>query len=860
MDENTIPSHLSRFLSLLTGVRRQGTGWVAACPCPGHGGGGGDRNPSLAIKLGVDNRVLVNCRVGCVPEEVLHSIGLDWTDLFPNSGSEPPPVPVCSARPPGGTAVERHAAYSAVLGALSLSQRHRDDLRQRGLDDAAIDRNMYRSLRNTDRGAVARAAVQSLGDRAYTVPGIVPGEHGPTLYGNATGMLIPVRDTAGQIVALKIRRPAPATPKYQYLSGPDDAPGPGSPVHVPMGISVGSPVVRVTEGELKADVAAARTGIPTIGVPGVTQWADAMPMLAGVGTVVVSFDAPDVLTKVPVREQVCRFVEALRAAGHAVELETWDPPHKGIDDLLTAGNQPRRLAGSEFEQFLESGITPTIAAVVGMTATNTTVNTATANAAPAIETVSRAPFPTDVFPGPLADYAQKVAAALGCPIDYAAVAMLAVASAAIGLARSINVKGNWFERAGLYAVVVGNPSTAKSPALKTVLKPLFEEQERLYADHTAARRRYEEELEQHTRGAKQARGEDEPPAKPVPPPPLRQLFVNDATVEALAVTLQRNPKGVLVFRDELTAWVRSMDAYRGKGADTQFYLSAWSNEFVKVDRRLRIDDPVVVPRPFLSVLGGIQPDVLPELDLQRGRQDGFIPRLLFAYPATGGARRWTSTQVDEDDEEPWRLAVGWLLNLQPVTPEGSGPHPRALSFAPEALAEFAGFYNQLADEMDAIDFPPHLLGVYGKMQGYTARFALILHLLRVATDPLAPGRAEGPIGVDDVRGAARLARYFLAHARAVHSALRRSTDDRGVEELLAWLRRTGRGGCTARDLSRHGVARVKNTSEAMKLMREAADRGHGMIEVAVPTSGSSGSRAPRFRLTAPVPPDTPDRL
>ena len=54
---------------------------------------------------------------------------------------------------------------------------------------------------------------------------------------------------------------------------------PGSPVHVPLGIVAPALVVRLTEGELKADVCTALDNTPTIGVPGVTQWRGALPRL-----------------------------------------------------------------------------------------------------------------------------------------------------------------------------------------------------------------------------------------------------------------------------------------------------------------------------------------------------------------------------------------------------------------------------------------------------------------------------------------------------------------------------------------------------------------------------------------------------
>ena len=86
-----------------------------------------------------------------------------------------------------------------------------------------------------------------------------------TIAGPNEGLVIPVRQS-GQIVALKVRKHYETDgPKYVYLSG-DGGPSCGSPVHVPLGITGPVDTVRVTEGELKSDVAYAWTGLPTIRV------------------------------------------------------------------------------------------------------------------------------------------------------------------------------------------------------------------------------------------------------------------------------------------------------------------------------------------------------------------------------------------------------------------------------------------------------------------------------------------------------------------------------------------------------------------------------------------------------------------
>ena len=67
-------------LSRLERVRanRNGT-WVARCPA--HD----DRSPSLSIATGDDGKVLLHCFAGCGAADVVESVGLELSNLFPET-------------------------------------------------------------------------------------------------------------------------------------------------------------------------------------------------------------------------------------------------------------------------------------------------------------------------------------------------------------------------------------------------------------------------------------------------------------------------------------------------------------------------------------------------------------------------------------------------------------------------------------------------------------------------------------------------------------------------------------------------------------------------------------------------------
>src|SRR5262249_36111486 len=147
--------------------------------------------------------------------------------------------------------------HRALLIGLSLSAEHRQALRQRGLSDVEIDCRRYRTLPLTGRGALARRLVTQWGADVCThVPGFHMAERNGQRWwslAGAAGLLIPVRNLHGYIVALKVRADeSGAGAKYTTMSSTKyGGPGPGAPVHVPLHTPCPVTPVRITEGELK---------------------------------------------------------------------------------------------------------------------------------------------------------------------------------------------------------------------------------------------------------------------------------------------------------------------------------------------------------------------------------------------------------------------------------------------------------------------------------------------------------------------------------------------------------------------------------------------------------------------------------
>ncbi len=231
--------------------------------------------------------------------------------------------------------------YRGVLGRLSLLDRHRQDLRTRGLADRDIDRAVYRSLPAGCRAGLVRQLRDIYGDGLLlAVPGIIirSGPHGRYLtLAGAPGLLVPVRTVGGLILGLVVRPDEPGGGgKYRWVSSAPGGPSSGARVHVPAGTEHRNRVV-IVEGALKADVASALApGRSIIGLPGCNVTAEAIEVLHALGAeeTLLALDA-DASSNVHVARAQVEGLERLHEAGFQEGLIRWDPSlGKGLDDML----------------------------------------------------------------------------------------------------------------------------------------------------------------------------------------------------------------------------------------------------------------------------------------------------------------------------------------------------------------------------------------------------------------------------------------------------------------------------------------------------------------------------------------------
>lgn len=398
------------------------------------------------------------------------------------------------------------------------------------------------------------------------------------------------------------------------------------------------------------------------------------------------------------------------------------------------------------------------------------------------------PFPIHILPESLVDLCRSGAEAIGCPVDYLATAAIGLAGGVIGRTVALKMTTTWEVTPNLFVAIVGPPGSKKSPALKLMAGPLYAIDRRLRDQYKQDKQRYKELTDKD-------KAEE---------PTLYHLTLDDTTREAFGKILNDNPRGLVLIKDELTAWVADLNAYRGgKGSDRQFWMSLNTGALVKVTRK-GSPEPLVIVHPCGGVVGCLTPSTLPQVR-DSPHDDGWFDRILFTFPdAVERPTDWLRREVPRDLIDDWSRAVDRLWARTMVRDdEARHPRPYWIHLTDAAERQWAEFYAAHHREQREHDFPRGLIGPWSKFEGFTLRLAVILSQLHQAYDLDVELRPNDVDGIH-MRGAALLIAYFKSHFRRVRVELGGAfavLDDDALA-VLDWLRDSQIEAFTKHDLTR----------------------------------------------------------
>lgn len=500
-------------------------------------------------------------------------------------------------------------------------------------------------------------------------------------------------------------------------------------------------------------------------------------------------------------------------------------------------------------------------------------------------------FDAELLPRPFRNWVVDMAHRMQCPVDFCAVGVVITLAGVVGAAIGIKPKrkDDWLIVPNCWGGVIGPPSKKKTPALQESTKPLgrleaiqregAQQAQREAADPEAKARLklLKKELENAIKAENEAArirkqsaayaaatsgGADDNGAPETKDPlsrkrrlsesvrsvaevkrdlatltapvtsNLQERFrTNDATIEALHDLLSANPRGILVFRDELVGLLRGWEK-QGREQDRAFYLEAWNGYgSFPLDRIGR--GHVVCDNMCVSILGGTQPDKVRNYLYQaRDENDGLLQRFqLLVYPDVrpfdgivdeypDASARETAFDIFETLARADFAALARVGNFDKIP---------ALRFADDAQNLFFEWYERLhRNQLENPDEAPMMVEMLSKQPKTMASLALLFHLVDCA-DSIAIGQAIPPVSLEAAARAADWCAHLEAHARRIYAL----AGNLQSQAAAALAERIGKGqlddlgdaGFTPRDIYRKQWSLLDDREIVDQALTELVDAG-----------------------------------
>lgn len=354
----------------------------------------------------------------------------------------------------------------------------------------------------------------------------------------------------------------------------------------------------------------------------------------------------------------------------------------------------------------------------------------------------------------------------------------------------------------LYTGIVAESGSGKSPAQKTILKPLF----RLQAEVEDL---YQQALDTWEQQIQQAR---ETGAALPPKPKPRDYFTTDATREAVVQIQANQPNsGFLGWFDELSALIRGQNQYRsGRGTDKESLLSGRDGSAQKVDRAG--GKRLFIARSAYSITGSTQPDTLRSLMGDFSDPSGQWARFLWCFlPLRPAPYPENAVHLDIAN---FLYGIYRRLTQFPTL---------TYRLSPGAKNRYIRWYNEL-DRLRLQEVKQSLRAVYAKFKSDTGVLALLLHCLNAA---IAKQTLAEQISEATMQSAIQLSKFYLGQVKLIHSEGDALDGDLTPSycKILSLSQR--KGWVTARDIYRaRTISDRKATLDQIRvLMRELVTMG-----------------------------------
>lgn len=391
-------------------------------------------------------------------------------------------------------------------------------------------------------------------------------------------------------------------------------------------------------------------------------------------------------------------------------------------------------------------------------------------------------IPPQVFDDSLHIPLLNLASNLGLTIEPLVVCLLPLLASRLKCSTRLEIDPatNYFAPPVVWAGLVGDSGTLKTPILRVLTSPLDDLQKEEFESFQSTASAYELDLQVWKSLKKETR---ENTSKPTPPE-LKDLYFDDFTIEAIAHSISHYPnEGYLINIDELAVFLKSMDAYRGgRGGDRQRWLTSYSGNALKVNRKSSV--PIYIRRTSISIVGGIQPSVLEKQILDDPTaDDGLWARFIWCRlpmiipPGISDRPQFDLSQ----------FLRGLYHSLNQIESNTYG-------LTTEAKALWNS-WNQEIGELIKLEPSGILRATYPKLKEMAARIALVLHI----TNAKLRGKSiESKLSDETLSKSIQLTRWLMGQTRSLYCEIGISDNSKAARIIKFVNRYKGCGWITAR--------------------------------------------------------------
>lgn len=374
----------------------------------------------------------------------------------------------------------------------------------------------------------------------------------------------------------------------------------------------------------------------------------------------------------------------------------------------------------------------------------------------------------------------EIQGSMNVPIEYILVSLITVIATAIGLNYSLKIDSTWAIFSSLLSVIIGEPSSKKSPSMKIFVNIL-------------------NEIEEETNSL---------------------ITISNTTVEGVCKFMSDTKKQVLIACDELKGWLNSLGEYKGKtSSDRQFYLSAWNCERYVVIRKTSSN--IIIPKTHVSLLGSIQPKILQDMFKYLNTGDGFIERILWVIPPDyNEVGKYIGRGKGDMDKKAIMIFKGIIREI--IT---SNRH-KEYALNKEGDCILTDYEQELKQEAKN---NPKYSALYGKSIGLTGKLALIFQVYK---DTEARNYDNKVIENDILNGSIELTKYFIQQFIAINNLFCNETSkavqDNIEDTVYNWLvsrYEEIKTGFKPSFVSTYKVAKLFKADEAKNVLDTLKDKG-----------------------------------